>query len=268
MASIFISYRHSDAAGHARLLYERFAERFGEANVFKDLDSTELGADYEKVIKDTLAGCDALIAVIGKDWLEPRPDGTSRLRDRGDWVRMELANALKREEVRVVPVLVAGAKMPSSAELPKDVLPLTRRQAVVLVEDAWNDQVTKMLDHLERVIAKEDRARGKNQGASAIATRVRVPPRGEDQDVSAIATRARVRPLGWKVQVRRVSDRTRVLELRRGQRAKHELTVHDGTRGSPAARVMLDGETQSPMSGRHLSWDLQGRGAILSSSFR
>ena len=102
MASIFISYRHSDAAGHARLLYERFAERFGEANVFKDLDSTELGADYEKVIKDTLAGCDALIAVIGKDWLEPRPDGTSRLRDRGDWVRMELANALKREEVRVV----------------------------------------------------------------------------------------------------------------------------------------------------------------------
>ena len=43
MASIFISYRRSDAPGHAGWLYERLAERFGEANVFKDLDSMEPG---------------------------------------------------------------------------------------------------------------------------------------------------------------------------------------------------------------------------------
>jgi ketosteroid isomerase-like protein len=133
-------------------LYDRIAERFGEARVFKDLDSMEPGVDFEEVTRDTIGGCDAVVAVIGKDWLAPDADGTSRLHDPDDWVRLELASALSRKEVRVVPVLVAGAQMPSSAELPKDLKPLSRRQAVELTEAGWNSQVAQLLDSLKRAL--------------------------------------------------------------------------------------------------------------------
>ena len=43
MASIFVSYRRTDAAGHAGRLYDQLANRFGAANIFKDLDSMEPG---------------------------------------------------------------------------------------------------------------------------------------------------------------------------------------------------------------------------------
>jgi hypothetical protein len=144
MATIFISYRRSDAAGHAGRLYDQLAMRFGEANIFKDLDSMEPGADFGEVIEEAVARCDALLAVIGSDWLTPR------LEDPDDWVRLEIANALARK-VRVVPVLVEGAKMPAPSELPDDLSALSRRHAVELSEAGWNAQVAELLDRLEAV---------------------------------------------------------------------------------------------------------------------
>ena len=145
MASIFISYRRSDAAGHAGRLYDQLASRFGAASIFKDLDSIEPGADFAEVIEETVARCDALIAVIGSDWL------SSRLEDPDDWVRLEIAHALARK-VRVVPVLVEGAKMPAPTDLPDDLSALSRRHAVELSETGWNAQVADLLDRLEKVV--------------------------------------------------------------------------------------------------------------------
>src|SRR3954454_3717472 len=108
MPLIFISYRRTDAAGHAGRLYDRLVDRFGQASVFKDLDSMEPGADFVEVIQETVARCDALIAVIGRDWTAAEQGGSRRLDDPEDWVRLEIANALTRK-IRVVPVLVAGA---------------------------------------------------------------------------------------------------------------------------------------------------------------
>src|SRR3954469_18106471 len=107
MPSIFVSYRRTDAPGHAGRLYDRLVERFGAASVFKDLDSMEPGADFVEVIEETVQRCDALIAVIGRDWLAGSHGGGPRLDDPQDWVRLEIANALRRK-VRVVPVLVEG----------------------------------------------------------------------------------------------------------------------------------------------------------------
>src|SRR4051812_43256889 len=96
MPKIFLSYRRTDAPGHAGRLYDRLVARFGTGNVFKDLDSLEPGADFVDVIEATVARCDALIAVIGKDWLEAAP-GARRIEDPLDWVRIEIAGALRRE---------------------------------------------------------------------------------------------------------------------------------------------------------------------------
>ena len=51
MATIFISYRRSDTAGHAGRLYNQLVQRFGEANVFKDLDSMKPGRTLRRSSK-------------------------------------------------------------------------------------------------------------------------------------------------------------------------------------------------------------------------
>jgi len=153
MPSIFLSYRRTDAPGHAGRLYDRLVDRFGETSVFKDLDSMEPGADFGEVIEDTVARCDALIAVIGRDWLAADEGGLRRLDTPDDWVRLEIGNALERN-VRVIPVLVEGARMPSAADLPTDLQALARRHAVELSESAWNPQVRQLIDALETLVAK------------------------------------------------------------------------------------------------------------------
>jgi hypothetical protein len=151
MSSIFISYRRSDAPAHARGIYDRLVDRFGEADVFKDIDSTDPGADFHEVIEDTVARCGALIAVIGRDWLPPKRDGERWPEHPRDWVRFEIANALKLG-IRVVPVLVEGASMPSPADLPDDLHALTRRQNVELGETAWTAQLDQLINALGNIL--------------------------------------------------------------------------------------------------------------------
>jgi hypothetical protein len=52
-----------------------------------------------------------------------------RLDDPDDFVAIEIAAALARD-IRVIPVLVDGARMPKPRELPESLKPLARRQAV------------------------------------------------------------------------------------------------------------------------------------------
>ena len=85
-----------------------------------DIDVIALDADYVKAIEKTVGECDVLIAVIGKDWATScDQEGQRRLDNPEDFVRLEIATALKRN-VRIIPVLVDGALMPRSSDLPDD----------------------------------------------------------------------------------------------------------------------------------------------------
>ena len=55
--------------------------------------------------------------------------GQRRLDDPGDHVSIEIAAALERD-IRVIPVLIDGAFLPKSDELPQALKPLRRRHAV------------------------------------------------------------------------------------------------------------------------------------------
>ena len=65
----FISYRRQDSAPYAGRLYDDLCEHFGAAQVFMDVDTTEIGADYERVIVETIERADVLVAVVGPNWL-------------------------------------------------------------------------------------------------------------------------------------------------------------------------------------------------------
>src|SRR5215212_5461233 len=66
---IFISYRREETAYAAGWLFDRLAERFGADQIFKDVDSIELGDDFVETINEAVGATDVLLALIGKRWL-------------------------------------------------------------------------------------------------------------------------------------------------------------------------------------------------------
>jgi hypothetical protein len=66
---IFIRYRRGETAYAAGWLYDRLADHYGDGQVFKDVDSIELGDDFVEVINGAVGSCDVLLALIGEDWL-------------------------------------------------------------------------------------------------------------------------------------------------------------------------------------------------------
>ena len=69
---VFICYRREDSASWARLIHDRLSSRLKREQVFIDVDNIEPGLDFVKVLSDRVGDCDALVAVIGKDWLSRR----------------------------------------------------------------------------------------------------------------------------------------------------------------------------------------------------
>ncbi|MGI9384749.1 MAG: toll/interleukin-1 receptor domain-containing protein [Methyloligellaceae bacterium] len=129
---VFISYRRDDSPGSAGRLYDRLAQSLPTKNLFMDVDAMVPGVDFVQEINRAVLGCDVLLAIIGRGWLSAEDkDGQRRLDNPGDFVRIEVATALEND-IRVVPVLVDGAVMPPSDELPDVLQPLARRHAVEL----------------------------------------------------------------------------------------------------------------------------------------
>src|SRR5215207_8983260 len=128
---IFVSYRREETAYPAGWLYDRLVDRYG-GQVFKDVDSIELGDDFVQVITRAVGSCDVLLALIGEEWLTITDrGGRRRLDDPEDFVRLEIEAALTRD-VRLIPILVDGARMPRAADLPPSLANLVRRQALEL----------------------------------------------------------------------------------------------------------------------------------------
>jgi len=96
------------------------------------------------------------LAVIGKDWLECKDAlGDRRLDDPRDFVRLELALALRRD-IPVVPVLVGGAKMPTADRLPEELKELVYRNAVELTHARWKSDVQLLIQALRPYLDEPD----------------------------------------------------------------------------------------------------------------
>ncbi len=146
---IFISYRRDDAAYPAGWLFDRLIDRFGAGQVFKDVDSIELGDNFADKIQDAVKLCSVFLAVIGPRWLAVTgQDGRRRLDDPEDFVRLEIEEALIRN-IPVIPILVDGARMPSRAELPSTLQNLTFRNALELNPGRFGSDFARLLNALE-----------------------------------------------------------------------------------------------------------------------
>jgi chaperonin GroEL len=150
---IFLSYRRDDAAPYARLLQFQLRERFPDARVFMDLDSIEPGLDFAEVIHDAVDSCAVLIALIGRQWATlTDEEGHRRLDNSDDYVRFEVEAALGRG-VRVIPVLVDGARPLRQQQLPAELQRLARLNALELSYGRYEYDADRLLDLIQRMLA-------------------------------------------------------------------------------------------------------------------
>ena len=156
---IFISYRRDETDFPASWLYERLAAHFGSDQVFKDVDSIELGDDFAEVIAEAVGACDVLLVLIGAQWLEITDEaGRPRLENSDDFVRLEIEAALQRK-VRIIPILVGRATMPRADQLPASLGKLVHRQALELNPNRFEADTSRLVRAVEKTLAEEEARR-------------------------------------------------------------------------------------------------------------
>ncbi len=139
-SKIFISYRREDTAANALGIGQYLEHQFGSKNVFIDVDM-RAGAKFPDVLQQRLAECKVLLALIGPGWLSARDEQSRRRLDNSDdWVRLEIAQALRRN-VTVIPVRVNGAALPTREELPDEIQGLLDHQAVSVTTTGFRNEM-------------------------------------------------------------------------------------------------------------------------------
>lgn len=153
---LFINYRREDSAGHTGRLFDKIKGHFGGAmEIFMDIDSIAPGVDFIQAVEQAVKECDVFVAVIGRYWLNAADkDGQRRLDKADDFVRVEIAAALKRD-ISVIPVLVHGANMPEQKLLPEVLVKLSGQHAIEITDTRWNYDVERLIKTIEEVINRK-----------------------------------------------------------------------------------------------------------------
>ena len=152
VSGIVISYRREDAEGSAGRLYDRLVERYGRQLVFMDFYSIESGEDWQAKITRTVARSAVLLALIGPRWGSVEDEsGRRRIEDEEDYLRYEIRTALQNG-VRVLPLVVQGARMIGEAQLPEDIADLAGVQAFVLDSRHYDRDVERLCRSIDAII--------------------------------------------------------------------------------------------------------------------
>jgi hypothetical protein len=168
LGAIFISYRRSDSQGESGRLFDDLIRQFGKDAVFMDVVGIDAGRDFRRAIDDSVQSCSVVLAMLGPLWLEAGDEqGSRRLDDETDYVRLEIAAALRRD-IPVVPVLLRGAKMPRSEQLPGEIADLAYRNAVELTHARWKSDMQVLLKALRPMVSDSAAAARHEAPADAI----------------------------------------------------------------------------------------------------
>ncbi len=164
---VFVNYRRSDTEGYAGRVYEALRRPIGAANMVMDVDSMKPGQDFVRALDEAVAGCDVLLAMIGPNWLDAaEPDGSRRLDDPLDHVRVEIVSALSRDKI-VIPLLFSGARMPGAGVMPDALEPLRTRNALVVRHERFRGDIAELVKELRRLQSLKDGAAGATAAAAA-----------------------------------------------------------------------------------------------------
>jgi hypothetical protein len=147
---IFISYRREDSAASALGIGQYLEHEFGRKNVFIDIDM-RAGVKFPTVLEERLAECKVMLVLIGPSWLNAHDEqGRRRLDNSDDWVRLEIAHALKRN-ITVIPIRINGAELPVRAALPEDVRGLLDHQAASVTVSGFRHEMSGLVRDIRSI---------------------------------------------------------------------------------------------------------------------
>jgi hypothetical protein len=153
---IYISYRRDDSPANAQSINQYLEREFGRGIAFIDVDMPAR-VKFPEALERRLAECKVLLALIGPRWLDARDDaGNRRLDDPHDWVRLEIARALKRE-ITVIPVLLEGAQLPKKSDLPLDIQGLVDCQAARVTSNGFRNEMAGLARDIRAITGSPNR---------------------------------------------------------------------------------------------------------------
>lgn len=159
---IFISYRRDGGETIAHHLYMYF--RDDGYNPFFDFESLRAGK-FNEQIYDAIDECKFFLLILPSAALD-------RCVNDGDWVRLEIAHAIKQKKI-IIPIMLRGFVWP--AILPEDIADVRYCQGVevtdrLLFEGLYNE-LSKLIDvHFDRKRNKHGRSKWTRQRNSQIIT--------------------------------------------------------------------------------------------------
>ncbi|WP_308294460.1 toll/interleukin-1 receptor domain-containing protein [Streptomyces sp. RKAG290] len=153
MPRIFLSFRKPDSRWMRDRVYRALSDRLGADEIFKSGRSIPPGADFAEILRRQAAECELMCVLIGPGWLDARGEDGVRLLDRDhDWVRLEIATALRAGN-RVVPVLLGDATpLPEASALPAEIAELAGLQFLRVPETHLSDGLAHLGDALTALL--------------------------------------------------------------------------------------------------------------------
>jgi HEAT repeat protein len=174
--SIFVCYRRIDSADAVDRIYEVLEKGLSRRGLFRDIDSMPYGIDFPSYIAQTLETCNVVLVVIGPAWLDARSEnGSRRLDDPRDHVRLEIATALRVKGLRVIPVLVRNASMPTAEQLPDSIQELAGRSGLSVRPGVdFSNDMSRLVKHLRLTISEVRQLRSQQIRLSGVRDKVAV----------------------------------------------------------------------------------------------
>lgn len=139
MYDVFISYRRDGGYSMARLVYEHLIQMgLNPFWDFKELRSGPFNVELYQRIEE----CSNFLLVLPVNALD-------RCSAENDWLRMEIAHAIKDPTKNIIPLLMSGFQWP--AQLPEDIAKLPSYNGVFMSQDYFEASMDKIVGMLKNV---------------------------------------------------------------------------------------------------------------------
>jgi hypothetical protein len=134
---VFISYRRRGGSSEARLIQTSLEQQGLRA--FLDVEDLRLG-HFDEALLTRIAETPYFILILS-------PNCLARCADEDDWLRQEIAQALRTNR-KIVPVLMPGFTFPDPETLPPDIRDLWTHNGVTLSHEFYDATIARILEYL------------------------------------------------------------------------------------------------------------------------
>ena len=136
-----------------------------------DVASIPLGSTFAKELDKAVSQCQVVLVINRTTWTSVTAvDGTRRLDNPDDFVRIEIESALARD-IPVIPILLEGAIMPKRMQLPESLHELARRNGTKVGYDPdFHPHMNRLVKALKELLQSEESSPKSSVSQSAQVT--------------------------------------------------------------------------------------------------